>query len=146
MIQISKMITGTSQPQSTVHLALTRYPVRPLLATANRGNRIAHLRIGLKIPEAVVIHDPELALAERLGNGQGYLRFGEHDLGPIKLNQRSVLLLLGDRFGPLLFGARLGYPQIRAGLVGLEIGADIGADVNLRDVDRDDFKRGLRVE
>ena len=37
-------------------------------------------------------------------------------------------------------------PRVGLGLVGLQPGADVVADVDVRDVDRDDFEGGLRIE
>ena len=56
------------------------------------------------------------------------------------------LLLEGDRFGPLLFGHGAGHAGVGLGRVGLQAGADVLADLDLGDVDRDDLERRLRVE
>ena len=40
------------------------------------GDRLAHRRIGHDVLHLVVIHDPEVAVAERLGHGQRHLRLG----------------------------------------------------------------------
>ena len=44
------------------------------------------------------------------------------------------------------FGERLGFARIGLGLVGLQSGADILADVDVGDVDRDDLESRVRVE
>ena len=56
------------------------------------------------------------------------------------------LLLLGDRQGTFAFGVGSGDRGIGLGLIGLQPGADVGPHVDVSDVDRDDFKSGLRIE
>ena len=55
-------------------------------------------------------------------------------------------LLAGDRFGPPLLGLGPGHARVGFGLVGLQAGADVLADVDVGDVDRDDLERRLGVE
>ena len=53
---------------------------------------------------------------------------------------------MGDRHGAASFGVGPGDARVGLGLVGLELGADVLADFDIGDIDRDDFERGLRIE
>src|SRR5690606_25266558 len=67
-------------------------------------------------------------------------------LGPVLLDAGLHLLLLGDGEGAALLGLGLGPLLVRVGLVGLELGADVLADVDVGDIDREDLEGGAGVE
>ena len=56
------------------------------------------------------------------------------------------LLLLGHGEGAALLGLGPGDPRVGLGLQGLEVGADVVADVDVGDVDREDLVGGAGVE
>ena len=113
---------------------------------AGAGDGVAHLGIGLDVPQAVIFADADVALAERLGDRHGDLGLGRDHLGPVLLDLRDHLLLLGDGEGPPLLGLGAGHPRVGLGLEGLEVGADIVADVDVGDVDREDLVGRAGVE
>ena len=83
------------------------------------GDRLAHGGVGLDVPQLVVVHDAEVAVAEGLGHGLGDLGFGEHDLRPVLGLLGDVLLLVGDGQGTPLLGLGLEAALVGFGLVGL---------------------------
>src|SRR6266850_4343736 len=48
-----------------------------------RPDAVPHVSVGLDVLQVVVVHDPQVALAERLGDRLGDLRLREDDLGPV---------------------------------------------------------------
>ena len=55
--------------------------------------------------------------------------------------------LLGrDRFGAASLGLRAGHARVGLGLIGLQPGADVLADIDVGDVDRDDGEGRVRVQ
>ena len=113
---------------------------------ADLGDRVSHLGVGLDVPQLVVVHDPQLAFVDGLGDRLGHFGFGLHQFGPILFDCGDVFLFSGDRQRPAPFGRGPGDADVGLGLVGLQAGADVLADVDVGNVDRDDLKRRLRVE
>jgi hypothetical protein len=54
-----------------------------LLRTGRTGDGAPHFGVGLNVLNVVVVHDPEVALAERLRDRLGHLGLGQHDLGAV---------------------------------------------------------------
>ena len=106
----------------------------------------AHGGIGLDVAHAVVVHDAEVAGAEGFGHSEGDLGFGLNDFGTVKLGGGFVFLLGGDGEGAAFFGFGLEEAFVGFGLVGLELGADVFADGDFGDIDRENGKRGAGVE
>ena len=109
-------------------------------------DRLPHGGIGLHVPVALIVHDAEVAAAECLGDGQRDLRLGGDHLGALVLRLRLELLLDRHREGPPLLRLGLGDALVRLGLVRLQLGADVLADVHVGDVDRQDLERRAGVE
>ncbi len=84
--------------------------------------------------------------AERFGDRLRNLRFGLDDFGAHAL-RLGLLLLLGGQRGVLPFGGfRLRDAAVGFGLRRLQFGADVLADVDVGDVDRDDLERRSGIE
>src|SRR5688572_16518832 len=85
---------------------------RRQLVLAAVGDRFAHRRVCLDVLHAVVVHDAEVALAERLGHGPWHFRLRLDDACP-------HLLLEGDSHRAALFCLRLGDLLVRVRLIDL---------------------------
>src|SRR5262249_31517557 len=105
---------------------------------AGAGDRVAHLGVGLDVPQAALILDADVPRAERLGDRPGDLGLRLDRLGPVLLDLRDHLLLLGDREGAALLGLGPRDAGVGLGLEGLQVGADVVAHVDIGDVDRED--------
>src|SRR3990172_7400508 len=102
---------GPTSPTSTTAVRACRYPDtfgRGALFPGRRGrllggarDRLAHRRVRLHVLHPVVVHDPEVALTERLGHGAWHLGLGLDDARP-------HLLLERDGHGPPPPGLGLG--------------------------------------
>src|SRR5690606_132708 len=88
---------------------------------------LAHVGVGDDVLHVVVVEHPELARAEGLGDGQRQLGLGLDDEGAHLEDARLHLLLHGHGGGAPRLGARLGYLLVGLGLLGLQLGADVGA-------------------
>src|SRR5438105_321115 len=110
------------------------------------GDGFAHGGVGLDVAEFVVVHDAEVAGAEGFGDGAGNFGFGEDDQGTVFGLLGDVFLVEGDGHGAALFGFGLEAALVGFGLVGLELGADVFADVDVGDVDGEDLEGGVGVE
>ena len=100
----------------------------------------------MDVAHAVVIHNAQVARAEGLGHcarhfGFGFLdsRFHFHDLG-------GHLLLARLGHGPAFLGFGLGNFEIGFGLIGLQLGTDVFAYVNIGDIDGEDFESRTRIQ
>ncbi len=89
--------------------------------------------------------DVEVALAEGLSHGAGDFGFGQNHARTVFGDGGFHLLLAGDGEGAALFGLGAGDAGVGFGLVGLQASADVLADVDVGDVDRDDLKRRVGV-
>ena len=74
------------------------------------------------------------------------LGLGLHDLGAVFLDGGLHLLLLGHGEGAALLGLGAGDARVGFGLEGLQVGADVVADVDIGDVDRQDLVGRAGVE
>ena len=117
-----------------------------VLAALAPGDAPPHPRVGLDVLHPVVVHDPEVAAPERVRDRLRHLRLGEHHLGLVLLDEGDHLLLPGHGQRALALGLRLGDLLLGLGLVDLEPRPDVVADVDVRDVDREDLERGPRIE
>jgi hypothetical protein len=107
---------------------------------------LPHFRIGSDVPEFVVIHDLEFPLFQGIGDRDGNVGFSSYDFSAAFFDFRDHLLFDRDGFGSTAFRPGPGDPSIGFGPVGLQAGADVFADVDVRDVDGDNFEGGLIVE
>jgi len=82
---------------------------------------VRNLRVGLQIAHVVIIHDAHVAAAEGLGDGERHLGLGQHDLGPVFLDESAHFLFQGHGQSPAFLGKGLGDAQVGGGLVGLQI-------------------------
>ena len=87
-----------------------------------------------------------MPLAERLGDRHGDLGLGLDDLGAVFLDGRLHFLLSGHGEGAAFLGLGAGDPRVGFGLKGLQVGADVVADVDIGDVDRQDLVGRAGVE
>ena len=100
----------------------------------------------LMLLKLVVVHHAEVTGAERFGDRLRDLRLGLDDLGAHGL-RLGLLFLFGGLRGVLPFGGLgLRDAPVGFGLRGLQVGADVLADVDVGDVDRHDFERGPGIE
>src|SRR5690606_31522024 len=116
------------------------------LFAGGAGDVAARGRVGLDVLELVVVHHADVAAPERLGDRQRHLRLGLHHLGAHRLDAGAVLLLLGHGHGAALLGLGLRDALVGLGLVGLQLSADVAADVDVGDVDGEDLEGRARVE
>src|SRR5436190_16117804 len=88
----------------------------------------------------------ELAGAERSGNSHRHLRFRFDDAGAHLGDAGDHFLRQGHGGGAADFGVGLGDEFVGLRLFGLELGADVFAHFNIRDVQGQDFESGVGVE
>ena len=90
---------------------------------------------------------PEVALAEGLGDRQRDLGLGQRRPWRGSPGRAAIISCsLADGEGPPLLGLGPGDPGVGLGLDGLEVGADVVADVDVGDVDREDLEGRAGVE
>ena len=85
-------------------------------------------------------------MAECLGHGFGNLGLGENHASPVLCDVGTHLLLAGNRVGLPLLGQCLGFAGIGLGLICLQPGADVLADVDICDINRNNLERRMSVE
>ncbi len=107
---------------------------------------LAHVGISQDVVVAGVVHDAELAVAEGLGDGEGDFGFGFDDAGAHFLGAGSHFLFEGDSCGAANFGVGLSDFFVGFGLFGLEFGTDVVADIDVGDVDGEDFEGGASID
>ena len=104
------------------------------------------LGVRLDVFQLIIVEQSQLAAAERFGNRQRDLCLGKHDLRAVFLDVRDFFLLTGSRRRPALLRFGLGDAHVGFGLIGHQPGADVFPDVDVGNVDRHDFVRGVRLE
>ena len=91
-------------------------------------------------------------LREQVSSSEGIchrsrnFRFGQHQLNSVLRDLRLVFLFCGDRLGSSLLCLGSSHASICLGLVCLKPRTDIIADIDISDIDRDNFKSGLGIE
>ena len=110
------------------------------------GEGFSHGGVGLDVFEFHIVHDAEVAASQGVGHGFGDFGFGEDDDGAVFGLFGDVFLVEGDGHGAAFFGFGLEAAFVGLGLVGLEFGADVFTDVDVGDIDRQDFEGGVGVE
>jgi hypothetical protein len=87
-----------------------------------------------------------MTAAEGLCDGQRHLGFRLDDLGFHFRDAGDHFLFEGDGGGAADFRLCLGHVLVSLGLRLLEFGADVFPDIDVGDVDREDFERGAHIE
>ena len=88
----------------------------------------------------------QVAFAEGIGHCLRYFGFGQHQLSALLCDVGFHFLFFGDRIGATFFGCRLSNSSVRFGLVGLKACTDVFANIDIRNVDRDNFKRSMSIQ
>ena len=99
------------------------------------GDLAAHVGVGCEVLHAVIVHDTKVSAAEGFCHGQRNLRLGLDDLGLHLRHAGGHFLLLRDSGSPADFCLRLRNQFVGLGLFGLQLGSDVFADIDIRDVD-----------
>ena len=107
---------------------------------------MAHIRIRLDVVQLVVIHDAELALAQRLCHGVWHLCLRLDHLGLHLLRVRLHLLLSGDCHRAAFLRLCLRNALIRLRLIGLQLCTDVTPDIDVRNINGKDLKCRSCVE
>lgn len=94
----------------------------------------------------IVIHDTQISLLEGFCHSLWHFGLGFDDLRLHFLGIGAHFLFLGDGHGTAFFGSCLCDLLIRFCLIGLELGADISAYIDIGDIDGEDLKSCPRVE
>ena len=110
------------------------------------GDVLAHVGVGLDVLHLVVIHDTEIAVAERLGHCQRYLCFGLYDLCAGLLGLCLHLLLQSHGHCPALLCTGLCDVLVGISLVHLEYCTDILSYINIRYVDGQNLESGTCIQ
>lgn len=110
------------------------------------GDAFAHIGVGHDIAVAHVVHHSQIAAAERFGDGHGDLGLGFDDLGAHLLGAGGHFLFGGHGGGATDFGFGLGDVLVGFGLTFLEGGTDVLSDIDVGDIDGEDFEGGVGVE
>lgn len=110
------------------------------------GDILSHLGIGCNIFHLIVIHDTQISLLEGFCHSLWHFGLGFDDLRLHFLGIGAHFLLLGDGHGTAFFGSCLCDLLICFCLIGLELGADISAYIDIGDIDGEDLKSCPRVE
>ena len=117
-----------------------------LLGLFVAGDGLAHGGIRLDVAHPVEIHDAEIALTECVGHRERHLGFGLDDFRLHFLRARLHLRLERDGGGAADLGVSLRHALVGLGLVELQTGADVLADIHVGDVNGENLERGARVE
>ena len=110
------------------------------------ADRLAHRGVGLHVFHPHVIHDAEIAGAERVRHRLRDERFGFHHFGAHFLRLGAHLLLDRDGRGAAHFGFRLGDALVGVGLLGLQFRADVVANIDVGDIDRENLEGRAAIE
>ena len=94
----------------------------------------------------IVIHDTQISLLEGFCHSLWHFGLGFDDLRLHFLGIGAHFLLLGNGHGTAFFGSCLCDLLICFCLIGLELGADISAYIDIGDIDGEDLKSCPRVE
>ena len=94
----------------------------------------------------IVIHDTQISLLEGFCHSLWHFGLGFDDLRLHFLGIGAHFLLLGDGHGTAFFGSCLCDLLICFCLIGLKLGADISAYIDIGDIDGEDLKSCPRVE
>eukprot|EP00913_Durusdinium_trenchii_P028411 g26639.t1 len=106
----------------------------------------AHAGVGLDVLQLVEVENSHLPASETVGNAPRNLGFGENDQCAVFLNLGQHLLPVGLCLGAAFFRFGLRDLHVGLGLFGLQACADVSSDVDVGDVDRNDFECGVRLE
>src|SRR5262249_12412795 len=119
-----------------------------ILATgiAGPGDRVSHFGVSLNIAQVIIIDDSQMSLPEGVSDCHRDLGFGRNDLGAIFLDGGLHFLLSGDGEGTTLFGLGASDTGVGFRLKGLKVGANVVANVDISDVDRENLVRCSSVE
>ena len=88
----------------------------------------------------------DVPIAKGFCHRQRYLGFRQDKPRSLLGHGGFHLLLFGNRFGSATFGLRSCYTGVCFSLIRLQSRANVFPDVNIGDVDGDDFEGGLSIE
>ena len=86
------------------------------------------------------------ALAESFCHRFRHIGFGQYQSSSVFSDAGFHLLFVGNRFRASLFCLGTRHSRICFGLIGLESSADVFADVDVGDVDGNDFECGVSIQ
>src|SRR5690606_6312857 len=135
----------SSRDHPTLLLFLLR-TAWPACAFTGPGDSLPHISVRLNILHAVIVHNTEMSFNECLGDGFRDFGLGLDYLSACLLGFCFHFLFEGDGHSASFFGFCLRHFQVGRRLVDLPLGAALGADVHVRNVNGKDFKRRTGVE